>query len=100
VLAQLAATGAMPEIIDFVGDDETPFVKAAIPAGGAENGDRRENRGTGRGLGGRTGEAYDECSHMAYDRLENVNGDVLDHYLRALAGTVAHLATSSEKPAG
>jgi len=99
--AQLAATGKTPEIIEFVGDDETPFVEAGIPAAGAENGDRREKtEEQAEAWGGRAGEAYDECYHKACDRLDNVNRDVLDHYLRALAGTVAHLATSSEKPAG
>ena len=99
--AQLAATGVIPEIIEFVGDDETPFLEAGIPAAGAENGERwQKTEDQTKAWGGRAGEVYDECYHMDCDRLDNVNRDVLDHYLRACAGTVAHLATSSERPAG
>jgi aminopeptidase S len=40
---QLARPGvSAPEIIEFVGDDESPFIKAGIPVGGAENGDAKE----------------------------------------------------------
>ena len=39
---QLTKTGVTaPEIIEFVGDDESAFVEAGIPAGGAENGDAK-----------------------------------------------------------
>ena len=39
---ELARTGvATPEAIEFVGDDESPFIDAGIPVGGAENGDRK-----------------------------------------------------------
>ena len=33
--------GSPPEIIEFVGDDESPFVEAGIPSAGAENGDEK-----------------------------------------------------------
>ena len=37
---QLVKTGVTsPEIIEFVGDDESAFIEAGIPVGGAENGD-------------------------------------------------------------
>lgn len=29
------------------------------------------------------------------DRIDNVNRDVLNHYMRALAGTLAHFAIST-----
>ena len=45
--------------------------------------------------GGQAGEVYDPCYHQACDRLDNVNRDVLDHYLRAVAGTLARFATST-----
>jgi len=94
---QLAAAGVTaPEIVEFVGDDESPFVKAGIPVGGAENGDAKEKTAEqARAWGGQAGEVYDPCYHQACDRLDNVNRDVLDHYLRAVAGTLARFATST-----
>jgi aminopeptidase S len=95
---QLTKTGATPEIINFVGDDESAFVKADIPSGGAENGDRKKkSQEQARTWGGQEGEAFDPCYHRACDRLDNVNRVVLNHYLRALAETVVYFATSNEK---
>ncbi|WP_433507870.1 M28 family peptidase [Pseudonocardia halophobica] len=95
--AQLGSTGVEVERITFVGDDETPFVAAGIPSAGAENGDsRRKSEEQARTDGGQADEVYDPCYHQACDRLENVNRTVLDRYLHALAGTVAHFATSPE----
>ncbi|MEU4674951.1 M20/M25/M40 family metallo-hydrolase [Amycolatopsis sp. NPDC023774] len=92
---QLASTGVKPEITKFVGDDESAFVEAGIPSGGAENGDRKEKSGAqAQAWGGQADERYDPCYHKACDRIENVNRVVLGHYLAALAGTVAHFATS------
>jgi aminopeptidase S len=91
-LARTGVTG--PEIIEFVGDDESPFVEAGIPVGGAENGDAQEKTTEqARSWGGRAGEDFDPCYHEACDRIEGVNQEVLGHYLPALAGTLAHLAT-------
>ncbi|HVD80243.1 MAG TPA: M20/M25/M40 family metallo-hydrolase [Propionibacteriaceae bacterium] len=94
---QLAKTGVTkPEIIEFVGDDESPFIEAGIPVGGAENGDaERKTTGQAKAWGGQARERYDPCYHEACDRIDNVNRDVLNHYLRALAGTLAHFATST-----
>jgi aminopeptidase S len=94
---QLAKTGvASPEIIEFVGDDESAFIEAGIPVGGAENGDEDQKmRRQAKQWGGKAGEHYDRCYHQACDNLGNVNRDVLNHYLRALAGTLAHFATST-----
>lgn len=95
---QLVRTGVTPEIIEFVGDDETPFIEADIPSAGAENGDsEKKSEQQAQAWGGKAGEVFDRCYHMACDRLDNVDRDVLDHYLHALAGTLAHFATSSEK---
>ena len=30
-------------------------------------------------------------------RIDNVNRDVLNHYMRAIAGTLAHFATSTDE---
>jgi aminopeptidase S len=103
VLAEeLAKTGVAPEIIEFVGDDESPFVDADIPCGGAENGDDEEKTDEqARAWGGQAGEDYDPCYHEDCDGLGNVNRVVLNRYLRAIAGTLGHFATSSEgRPSG
>ncbi len=94
---QLAKTGVTnPEIIEFVGDDESPFIEAGIPVGGAENGDaERKTRQQAKAWGGQAGERYDPCYHEACDKIDNVNRDVLNHYMRALAGTLAQFATST-----
>ena len=87
-----------PEIIEFVGDDESAFVEAGIAVGGAENGDAKEKTARqAQAWGGQAGEVYDRCYHQACDRLDNVNREVLDHYLRAIAGTLAHFATSTDE---
>jgi aminopeptidase S len=95
---QLTKTGVSPQITTFVGDDETPFVAANIPSAGAENGDRRrKTEEQAQAWGGTADAPYDPCYHSACDRLDNVDRVVLDHYLHALAGTLAHFATSTEK---
>jgi aminopeptidase S len=94
---QLTAAGVTaPEIVEFVGDDESPFIEAGIPVGGAENGDAKEKTAQqASAWGGQAGAVYDPCYHQGCDRLDNVNRDVLDRYLRAVAGTVARFATST-----
>jgi len=96
---QLSKTGVRsPEIIKFVGDDESPFIEAGIPVGGAENGDEeRKTAAQAKAWGGQAREHYDPCYHEACDRIDNVNREVLNHYMRALAGTLAHFATSTEQ---
>jgi aminopeptidase S len=93
---QLVKTGVTkPETIEFVGDDESAFIDAGIPVGGAENGDAdRKTTGQAKEWGGQARERYDPCYHQACDRVDNVNRDVLNHYMRALAGTLAYFATS------
>ena len=98
---ELAKTGVTPEIIEFVGDDESPFVDAEIPSGGAENGDSEEKTvEQARAWGGQAGEDFDPCYHTACDGIRNVNRVALNHYMRAIAGTLAHFATSSEELSG
>jgi aminopeptidase S len=94
---QLTKTGVKnPEFIEFVGDDESPFIEAGIPVGGAENGDADEKTARqAKAWGGQAGEVYDRCYHEACDTIDNVNREVLNHYMRALAGTLAHFATST-----
>jgi aminopeptidase S len=96
---QLAKSGVKdPEIIEFVGDDESPFIEAGIPVGGAESGDDEEKtRSQARAWGGQAGEVYDPCYHEACDTIDNVNRELLDHYMQAIAGTLAHFAISTEQ---
>jgi aminopeptidase S len=96
---QLTKAGVTaPEIVEFVGDDESPFIEAGIPVGGAENGDAEEKTAEqANAWGGQAGQDYDRCYHQACDRIDNVNLEVLNHYLRALAGTLAHFATSTDE---
>jgi aminopeptidase S len=98
---QLAKTGVNAKIVGFGGDDEAPFVNAGIPAGGAENGNRKDKSEEGARLwGGQADEPFDPCYHRACDRTDNVNPVVLDHYLHAIAGTVAYFATSDRALSG
>jgi len=96
--AELAKTGvATPEITEFVGDDESAFIDAGIPAGGAENGDaKKKTAEQARIWGGQAGEVYDRCYHQACDGIGNVNREVLSNYLKAIATTLAHFATSTD----
>jgi aminopeptidase S len=96
---QLVKTGvASPEVIEFVGDDESPFIEAGIPVGGAESGDDEEKTTKqAKAWGGQAGEVYDRCYHEACDTIDNINQDMLDHYMRAIAGTLAHFATSTDQ---
>jgi aminopeptidase S len=94
---QLVKAGVTkPETIEFVGDDESPFIEAGIPVGGAENGDdERKTAAQAKAWGGQARKDYDPCYHQACDRIDNINREVLNHYLRAIAGTLAHFATST-----
>src|SRR5215217_8671304 len=95
---QLAKSGVKnPEIIEFVGDDESAFIDAGIPVGGAESGDDGEKtRGQAKAWGGQAGKDYDPCYHQACDNIDNVNRDLLNHYMQAIAATLAHFATSTD----
>jgi hypothetical protein len=50
------------------GDDESPFIEAGIPVGGAENGDEEEKTAKqAKAWGGQAGEVYDPCYDVACD---------------------------------
>src|SRR4030095_13966609 len=72
---QLTKAGVTaPEVIAFVGGDESAFVAAGIPAGGAENGDaKRKTAQQAQSWAGEAGQTYDRCYHQACDRIDNVN---------------------------
>ncbi len=53
---QLTKAGVTdPKLIEFVGDDESPFIDAGIPVGGAENGDEERKTATRSQSLGRAG---------------------------------------------
>ena len=58
---------------------------------------RRKTRRQAKAWGGKADEVCDRCYHEACDTINNVNRYVLNHYMRALAGTVAHFATSTDE---
>ncbi|MGH3695767.1 MAG: M28 family metallopeptidase [Pseudonocardiaceae bacterium] len=99
---QLAAAGVTADTIEFDdGSDYVPFIKAGIPTGGIESGDRqRKTAEQAARWGGRAGEVFDSCYHKACDRLDNIDSTALDRYTDAVAGTVAHFGMSTDDLAG
>jgi aminopeptidase S len=98
-MEEMAATGITAELYPFEGDsDFAPFVEAGIPSGGVLAGDAgTKTPEQAQAWGGQAGQVFDRCYHQACDRMDNVNREVLNRYLRALAGTLAHFATSTEE---
>jgi aminopeptidase S len=84
-----------PEIIEFVGNYESPLIEAGIPVVAAESGHDEEKTCKRQSLG-EVGEVYDRCYHGACDTMDNVNRDMFNHYMR-VAGTLGHFATSTEQ---
>jgi hypothetical protein len=58
---------------------------------------RRRHAGRLKAWGGKADEVCDRCYHEACDTIKKVNRDLLNHCMRALAGTVAHFATSTDE---
>jgi aminopeptidase S len=80
--------------VPFTGDDDSAFVEAGIPTGGALTGDaKKKTPEQAKAWGGQAGEVFDHCYHQACDRIDNVNRDALSRYTRAFAGTIAYFAT-------
>ncbi len=94
---QLATTGVTVERTPFDdSSDYAAFIAAGIPSGGVLTGDTDDKSSReAQSWGGRAGEAYDRCYHSACDRLDNVDRTAFDRNVRAVAGTLAHFATSS-----
>jgi aminopeptidase S len=95
---QLAAAGAAAEPATFDNaSDYSAFVAADVPSAGILTGD--EGRKTAREVlswGGREGEAFDPCYHSPCDRIDGLDRAALDRNTDAVAGTLAHFATSTE----
>ena len=58
---------------------------------------RRRRRGRPKPGAGRPVRSMTACYHQACDTIDNVNRDMLNHYLQAIAGTLAHFATSTDR---
>jgi aminopeptidase S len=56
-----------------------------------------KTRRQAKAWGGKADEVCDRCYHEACDTIDNANRTVLNHYLRALAGTLAYFATSADE---
>ncbi|HVE96954.1 MAG TPA: M28 family metallopeptidase [Pseudonocardiaceae bacterium] len=99
---QLATAGVTAETTEFEGDsDYVPFIEADIPSAGVLTGDSQEKTAEQAALwGGQAGEVFDPCYHTACDRLDNVDATALDRYTDAVAGTMAHFATSTDDLSG
>jgi hypothetical protein len=67
------------------------FHQERVRAGDAEEKTHRQ----AKAWGGKADEVCDRCYHEACDTIDNANRTVLNHYLRALAGTLAYFATST-----
>jgi aminopeptidase S len=93
---QLARAGAVAEVIPFDGEsDYVAFIAAGIPSGSMYSGDDAEKSPRqARSWGGRAGEPFDPCYHRACDRIDDLDRTALDRYTDAVAGTLAHFATS------
>jgi aminopeptidase S len=97
---QLAATGVAAETTTFDAEsDYEAFVEAGIPSGGVLAGDSNEkSQEQVAKWGGQAGRAFDECYHSDCDGIDNLDRTALDRNTDAIAGTVAHFATSAQRP--
>jgi len=95
---QLARAGAVAEVIPFDGEsDYVAFIEAGIPSGSMYAGDDDEKSPReARSWGGRADEPFDPCYHSACDRVDDLDRTALDRYTDAVAGTLAHFATSAD----
>jgi len=98
---QLASTGVSPQLVGFDGgSDFVPFVDAQVPSVGVMTGDAGAKSPKQAELwGGRAGEVFDRCYHQRCDRVDNIDRPALDRFSDALAGSLAHFASSAEVPA-
>jgi aminopeptidase S len=93
---QLARTGAVAEVVPFDGEsDYVAFIEAGIPSGSMYAGDDDEKSPReARSWGGRAGAPFDPCYHRACDRVDDLDRTALDRNTDAVAGALAHFATS------
>jgi aminopeptidase S len=98
LVEQLAVAGVTAETTSFDGEsDYAAFLDAGIPSGGVLAGDAQgKSDEQAAAWGGRADEDFDPCYHSACDRIDDLDRTAMDHFTDAVAGTVAHFATSTE----
>jgi aminopeptidase S len=98
LVEQLAAAGVVARTIPFDGEsDFAPFINAGIPSGGVMTGDRqKKTEKQALRWGGTAGERFDPQYHTPRDRIEKLDLVAMGRFTRALAGTVAHFAMTSD----
>lgn len=102
LLAQFQQAGVSAEAKAFDGDsDFDAFVEAGVPSGSVETGDDEiMTAEQAARWGGQQGAVHDRCYHTACDTLDNINSTALDKMADAVAGTVAHFASTTGLPRG
>ena len=85
-------------LIPFDGEsDYVAFIAAGIPSGSMYAGDDAEKSPRqARSWGGQADQAFDPCYHSRCDRIDDLDRTALDRNTDAVAGTLAHFATSTE----
>ena len=90
----LTAQGTPPEIVFFEGSDHLPFAEAGIPVGGLYTGAGEDkSRGEAVRHGGTPDAPADPCYHLACDRTDAIDADVLELMADALAHATLTLST-------
>ncbi len=95
---QLEAAGVTAETTTFDGEsDYAAFVDAGVPSGGVLAGDEQAmSDEQAAAWGGRADENFDRCYHSACDRIDDLDRTAMDRFTDAVAGTLAHFATTTE----
>ncbi|WP_433555738.1 M28 family peptidase [Pseudonocardia xinjiangensis] len=98
LVEQLAAAGVVARTVPL--DDESdyaPFVEAGIPTAGVMAGDTlKKTEKQAQRWGGKAGVKFDPNYHTPRDRLEALDRTVMQRFTRALAGTVAQFAMTTD----
>lgn len=96
VFEQYFARTGLPfktEPVTGVGSDQAPFVTAGIPVGGMDMGTLGVKTPEEAAIfGGQAGQQYDHCYHQTCDRVADLNLDVLDENVPAIAWTIGRFA--------
>jgi aminopeptidase S len=98
----LASTGVVARTVTFDREsDYAPFIDAGIPTAGVFAGDSaKKTAKQAHRWGGRAGRPFDPNYHTRRDRLEELDGIVLNRFTRAVAGALARYAMSMASPSG
>jgi aminopeptidase S len=98
LVEQLGAAGVSAEATTFDGEsDYAAFVEAGVPSGGMLAGDEQaKSDEQAAAWGGRVDENFDRCYHSACDRIDDLDRTAMDRFTDAVAGALAHFATTTE----